>query len=151
MKSENVRRAAALFSLVLPTLATTASEAKAPLTRSEAVEACVKNREKSYECREPFIDAMIELRLRKAGKQVPPAQRAKMRELGLREIAEDGSGPLEPRRAKCEAMVAKMGEGAKMPRSVNDQLEGCYAQTDCQARVACMMPIMEALMSAPKR
>jgi RNA polymerase sigma factor (sigma-70 family) len=146
MNHQNRRRAAAFFGLVLPTLFATASEGNATLTRSESVHACVRNREMSYECREPFIDAMMDLRLRKAGKTITPEERAKMRQVGLREIAEDGSGPLEPRKVKCEAMLDKMGSGAGIPRAVHEQLEACYARTDCQARIDCMMPIMERLM-----
>jgi hypothetical protein len=121
-----------------------------PLTEEEMISACVENREKSYECKEPFIDAMIDLRTKQAGKTLTPDERAKMKAKGLEEIAEDGAGPLEPRRAKCAAMTNKMKKGPKVQHATLNNLRRCYAEQDCTKRIACMMPIMAELM-APKK
>jgi hypothetical protein len=108
----------------------------------------VEMREKAFECKEPFIDAMIDLRMSKAGRKLTPAERAEMKVIGLREIAEDGSGPRPPREAKCEAMIKE--RPGKTDRAALSALRDCYAESDCGKRIACMMPIVEAL-TFPKK
>jgi hypothetical protein len=121
--------------------------AEPELGRDEMIAACVENREKSYECKDPFIDAMIDLRLSRLGKTLSPGERNAMKSKGLEEITEDGSGPLAPRQAKCAAMVDHLGKKQrKVANAKLDALKGCYAETDCKRRVECMMPIMAELM-----
>lgn len=140
-----------IMAAALAVLAPTAATADKPASRDEAVAACVKNREQAFACKEPFIDAMIDMRLRATGKTVPPEQKTKMREKGLAELAEDGSGPLAPRRAKCESVVDGMSErGTNVEPGTLARLDQCYAKKDCKARVACMMPILESFMFPKK-
>jgi hypothetical protein len=118
-----------------------------PATRGELVSACVENREKSYECKEPFIEAMIDLRASKSGRTPSPEERAQMKAKGIEEITEDGSGPLAPRQAKCAAMIDGMTrQHRKVTRTHLAAFDRCYAQTDCNQRVACMIPVLAELM-----
>jgi hypothetical protein len=126
----------------------------AGVSRDEKIAGCVKNREKSFECKDPFIEAMIDLRASRGGKPPTGDQRAKMKAKGLEEIEADGSGPLAPRQAKCAAMVDKMDQthnGDAVTKTHLDALDKCYAEQDCPKRVACMMPILGELMFTKKK
>jgi len=120
--------------------------AKEP-SRGELIAGCVESREKSFECKDPFIDAMIDLRLSRSGKTVTTEEREKMKAQGMAEITEDGSGPLPPRRAKCAALVDQMTSAGRSIRpSIHADLKACYKKTDCRQRVHCMMPLFAELM-----
>jgi hypothetical protein len=130
----------------------------AGVSRDEKIAACVKNREKSFECKDPFIEAMIDLRASHGGKPPTGEQRAKMKAKGLEEIAADGAGPLAPRQAKCAAMVDNMDKATDqthrsdaVAKAQLEALDKCYAEQDCPKRVACMMPILGELMSPNKK
>jgi hypothetical protein len=142
-----------LLALALPTIAAAAPKKKAKaraqatetVGRDEHVAGCVTMLEKSYQCREIFIDAMMRLRASHHSPDIPQDQWAAAREIGLRELAEEGSGPLEERRARCAANV----DGGQMPRITRadaDQMNACLAKTSCDERVACMMPVLERTM-----
>ena len=118
------------------------------LTHAQLVDSCVKNREEALACKEPFIDAMIELRARHqpqiAEAIKTPAGKLETREIGLKELAADGGGPVAERRTKCEAVASH----TQMSRADLDALNACYTKSDCTAKVACMMPILERAMFA---
>jgi hypothetical protein len=118
-------------------------------SRDEEIAACVENRERSFECKDPFIDAMIDLRLSRSGKKVTAEERAAMKAKGLEEIAEDGAGPLRPRQGKCAAMVDRLTKKGRrtITRAKLAAFKPCYGETDCTKRVSCMMPLLADLMS----
>ena len=136
------------FALLCTLLLPLPSQAKPPAAPSakEQIDACVQSREQAQSCKDPFIDAMIELRARHqpaiADAIKTPDGKRQVRETGLRELAADGGGPLAERRKKCEAAVAHM----TMPRPDLDALKSCYAKPDCATKVACIMPILEKNM-----
>jgi RNA polymerase sigma-70 factor (ECF subfamily) len=148
MKNERLKRAAVFLGVVLPSLAAGAEGAQDAALESSVVGACVELHEKMNECRDLFVDTMLDLHLAKAGQKVTPEQRAKMREKLVRDLTEMGTGPLEPRQARCKVMVEKMGEHhRKVAESRGSSLKACYSQPDCQARLACMKPILEELLA----
>jgi len=142
-------RFALLFAAALPVAAWAKGET---LSRKEMIGGCVRLREKAYECKEAFIDAMIDLR-RKVQKRIARAAateegRAKLREIGLREITEDGSGDLAPRRRRCASVVRK---SRPVERAAAQAFEACYAKNDCGERIACLMPLMKKRMRMNQR
>ena len=63
MKRERLKQAAVLFGVVLPALGAGAGQAEDDRKLEQlAIAACVEMNEKSYECREEFVDAFVELR-----------------------------------------------------------------------------------------
>ena len=118
------------------------------VTQAQLVDSCVKNREEALACKDPFIDAMIEMRARHqppiAEAIKTPAGKQQTRETGLKELAADGGGPAAERRSKCEAVAGHM----QMSRADMDALTACYTKADCAAKVACMIPILERGMFA---
>jgi hypothetical protein len=70
-----------------------------------------------------------------------------MREKALRDLADNGTGPLERRQARCKSMLQGMGERhKKVAEEKTSSIKACYAEKDCKARVACMKPILEELL-----
>jgi RNA polymerase sigma-70 factor (ECF subfamily) len=140
MKRQRLKQAAVFFGVVLPALGARADDATLEET---VISACVEMNEKSYECRDEFVDATLELRLGHSGTTVTPEQRAKMREKAMRDLTERATGPLERRRAWCKKLLDQMGPRAKQGASEKrSTLKACYAETDCKTRVACIMPII---------
>jgi hypothetical protein len=139
------------FGVVLPALTAGAGQAEEDRKLEElAVTACIKFNEKSYECREEFVDAFLDQHLSQSKQKVTPEQRAKQREKDMRELTERGSGPPERKRAVCQQMIAHLGIGEAV-QSQSSSLNSCYAKPDCKERVACMMPIIaEIHRGAPK-
>jgi hypothetical protein len=134
----------------LPSVAAAAEDKR--LSRGEMIDGCVKMREKAFECKEAFIDAMIDLRAkyqkRIARAIATPEGRAKVKEIGIKEITEDGSGELAPRQKKCAQKARKQ---RRMPRAAVAPMEACYEKADCAAKISCMMPIMERMMFGKRR
>lgn len=129
--------------------ADTTRSAEAPLSSEAAIDHCVRFREEMAQCKAPFIDQMVSLRGRlnpTFGKELAdPAKRREFIEIGLKEIAEDGEGPRAPRAAKCAEAIKEM----PLPtQGVADALTACGAMADCEARVACAMPLVEKLMAS---
>ena len=140
--SSNAKKAATLMGLVLPALAVSAGEANQPLGREDAIAACVSFKEKVLVCKEELADHFAAM--------APVERRAAIRAKALEEIVREGSGPLEPRQAKCAKDVDRKKKG-KPPFglfSTGDlsALEACDKQEDCKARIACGMKAMAAAM-----
>jgi hypothetical protein len=144
MKRERLKQAAVFFGVVLPALNVGAGQADDDRRLEElAVGACVELNEKSYQCREEFVDAFLDLQLAGSKKKITPEERARQRQKDLRDLTERGSGPIERKRAICQAMIAQMGVRAKETvKSVSPSLRSCYAKNDCKERVACIMPVI---------
>jgi hypothetical protein len=144
MKRERLQQAAVFFGVVLPALGAGAGQAEDDRRLEElAIGACVEMNEKSYECREEFVDAFVELRASHAETPMTPEERARMRDKAMRDLVQRGSGPSERKRAICQKLIGQMGtralEGVK---THHPTLQSCYAKTDCKQRVACIMPII---------
>ena len=142
MKRERLKQAAVLLGVVLPAISAGAGQAEDDRKlQAIVVDACVEMNEKSYECREEFVDAFLELN--SARKKLTPEQRAKQREKDMRDLIERGSGPIERRRAVCDEMVSHMGARAKEgAKSHTATLKSCYTKPNCKERVACMMLVI---------
>jgi hypothetical protein len=107
---------------------------KPPADPPDGVALCVQMREQVFECKEVFADAFVEMRN-------PPAdQKATLKKKVLEEITADGSGPLPPRRQRCEAMGRSVPGGALA--TMQKQLDGCAATKDCRQRLTCIRELM---------
>jgi RNA polymerase sigma factor (sigma-70 family) len=150
MKNERLKQAAVFFGVVLPSLAAGADGAtQGAALEQSVIAACLELHEKGYECRDVFVDVMLDMHLAKSGRKVTPAERAKLRERAMAEAVDNGKASLERRQERCKVMVGQMGEKPKKTaESRTPKLKACYAEQDCKARVACMAPIIEELMGA---
>lgn len=120
-------------------------------TEQQLVTSCVEFRERACQCRLELVDPWLDLRERTnpalAEAMATESGRAEIKGLALKEFVEDGSGPLEPRQQKCQAML----DSGKRPddRSIA-ALADCAEKNGCVHWVACIMPIMKEMMMAPK-
>jgi len=153
MRHERLKQAAVFFGAVLPALAAGAGQAEEDRKLEEvAVAACVELNEKSYECREEFVDAFLDLQLAHSKKKMTAEERATQREKDLRDLTERGSGPIERKRAICQRMISQMGVRAKEAvKSVSPPLKSCYSKDSCKERVACIMPIIAEIHGSDAR
>jgi hypothetical protein len=144
---------AALFAIVDPLTGALPSAAASDPTPARAtwVRACVIAREHDLECKEPFIDQMIALRSKYQPRIKEAVQKdpAGVRAIGLRELAEDGTGPVTAREQKCAAAYDEHAASGAPPRT-SDALDACFALSDCTQRLACEMPLLEKLMFGEK-
>jgi hypothetical protein len=115
------------------------------LSQDELVAGCMAVREKAWQCKDPFIDAMMALRDRHAAPSIPKDQWAAAREQGLRELEADGSGPVEPRQKRCADAVAA-GMMSSLSQKDGDDMNACLAKTSCADRVPCMIGVLERTM-----
>jgi hypothetical protein len=116
---------------------------------SSLVDRCVAFRERACRCRHEMVEPMLQLRIRTrkdiAQLAATPGGQARLRRMALQEFVEDGSGPLLPRRNRCEAMVNGMDA---RKRAVADELEECDRDwSDCARWVSCVMPVLERMMT----
>jgi hypothetical protein len=117
-----------------------------PLTAEEEIAACVTLRERANECRELFIDELIDLRTRRTVTPMTKEQRQASRAKGVADLQADATGPLEPRRKKCAAdlAVAKANPPPPVPdRADVAKLDRCYRHKDCKQRVDCMLAVID--------
>jgi RNA polymerase sigma factor (sigma-70 family) len=139
------RKAAALFGVVLPALVASASDGNRPLGRTEAIEACVRFKERSLACAEQLVDHFV--------RDVPNEQRAKLRQKALKDLKAEGSGPIEPRRRTCAADVDAK-ENGRPPFGLFKvahltALEACDKEPDCSVRVACWLKVATDAATPP--
>jgi uncharacterized protein (DUF305 family) len=113
---------------------------------------CVKFHEQLFLCKDQAIDMLMEER----GKANPDfakgladaAQKATMREQGLKELETDGGGDLEPRQAKCKEMASKMP--AQVPESMVKEMkttESCWDKP-CADRANCLRTFSAMMIRA---
>jgi hypothetical protein len=107
----------------------------------DGVSLCVQMREQIFQCKEEFADAFVEMR------NAPADKRASMRQKALEEITADGSGPLPPRRKKCEPMATAMSPAFLV--EAQKQLATCGSTKDCKKRVSCIRELMGGRRPAP--
>jgi RNA polymerase sigma factor (sigma-70 family) len=144
MKRERLKQVAVLLGVVLPALGAGAGQTEDDRKLEQlAIAACVEMNEKSYECREEFVDAFVELRAGHSRKPMTAEEQAKMRDKAMRDLVERGSGPMERKRAVCEKLIGQMGPRALQGvKTHHPTLQSCYTRNDCKERVACIMPII---------
>jgi hypothetical protein len=97
------------------------------LPPDQAAAFCVRLHEQVATCPSEFIDMNLELRAKYfpafAAKIADPAARAEILQQGVKETLADGTGPAEPRRARCQDYVA---HGPPVPRGDVAQAETCF-------------------------
>ncbi len=117
---------------------------KATLGTEQATAMCLRLYEQGAACLDPFADLLLELRAehdpRFADMIADPGLRKDLRRAVRQEALAGGSGPLPERRRRC-GEYARLGP--PVPSGDPAALEACYALADCQARVACMRPVLE--------
>jgi hypothetical protein len=116
-----------LFSL-LPAAPATAEDPKAP-NRDETISLCVQAKEIVVQCKDEMADFFAAM--------VPAEKRASVRAKALKEIVEEGSGPLEPRRAKCGVDFDRGKRMGRVTAADLKAMQTCDKERDCKARVAC--------------
>ena len=126
---------AAFFGVALPALVAAAQDEK-PLTRDENIAFCVEFRERTVVCKEELSHMFANM----MPPSTPPEQKERVRQKALKEIEEDGTGPVEPRRAKCAASV---DHGFSFTQSEVKAGRACLDEKDCKKSVACMQPLVE--------
>ena len=136
MRRENLKRAAALFGVVLPALVAGAEESGKTLTKEESIDFCVDMREKTAECKEEFADHFASMG--------PPERREAIRKKVLEELVADGTGPREPRRQKCAAQAERKPPSYKQ-EDVKEARK-CFAEKDCKTAFACLKPLIDKQM-----
>jgi RNA polymerase sigma factor (sigma-70 family) len=134
---------AAFFGVALPALVAAAQDEK-PLSRDENIAFCMEFRERTVVCKEELSHLFAEM----APPSTTPEQRERIRQKALKEIEQDGTGPVEPRRAKCAASVDR---GFSFTQGEVKAGRACMAEKDCKKSVACMRPHMEAKHKKPHK
>ena len=129
-------RLAAFFGVALPAMVAAAQDDK-PLSRDENIAFCVEFRERTVVCKEEYSHLFVSM----VPPSTPPEQKERMRQKALKEMEEDGTGPLEPRRAKCAASV---DHGFGFTQGEVKAGRACMDEKDCKKAVACMQPLFEA-------
>jgi hypothetical protein len=119
------------------------------LPPDEALAFCVVLHEQLAACAGEFIDMNLDLRAKYfppfAEEVANPTARAEMRKEGVAEAIADGTGPIEPRRDRCQQYVA---HGPKVPRSDVAESAGCFQKASCAEKIACLRPTQEARYAA---
>ena len=114
------------------------------LSSEEGTRFCVSLHEQMATCAAEFIDMNIELRARYfpsfAAKVADPRARAELREEGIQEALTDGTGPLAPRRERCEQYVA---HGPAVPSGDAVQARRCFERPTCAEKLSCLRPSQE--------
>lgn len=110
---------------------------------------CVRFRERAHHCREALVDPWIRARAASCPDLAPrlatPEGRAELRAAALAEFEADGSGPLGPRRARCEAAAAQLPDSL---RDYTVQMDDCRLEAGCAAWTACVVPAFERMLAA---
>jgi hypothetical protein len=116
-----------LFSIV-PATPAAAEDSKAP-NREEGIALCVQAKEIVVQCKDEMADFFAAM--------VPAEKRDSVRGKALKEIVEEGSGPLEPRRAKCGVDFDRGRQMGRVTAADLKAMQACDKERDCKARVAC--------------
>jgi RNA polymerase sigma-70 factor (ECF subfamily) len=136
MTQSRMKKLAVFFGVAVPAMVAAAQDEK-PLSRDEAIGFCVEFRERTVVCKEELSHMFADM--------VPPGTspeaKEKIRQKALKEIEEDGTGPLEPRRAKCARSIDR---GLSFNEGDVKTGRACMAEKDCKKSVACIRPLFEA-------
>jgi RNA polymerase sigma-70 factor (ECF subfamily) len=134
----------ALVGVTLPALVAGAEQSR-QLTPPEALDFCVEMRERSLVCKEVLADIRVA--------RVPREAREASRRLVLQEIVEDGTGPVERRRAKCAADLQLPGAFwiALLTRADVSAIRDCHVEKDCKMGIACWMNTVEPVVARSRQ
>jgi RNA polymerase sigma factor (sigma-70 family) len=147
-RRERLRRAAVFFGVALPAL-TAAARQHASAAEDDALEdavvaGCLAMQEKSYECKDAFVEATLDGQLAKAGGSLTADQRAQVHAARIEVKEREMARPLEVRRAGCKEMVEKMEPRAKdVADAKQSSLTACYARADCDERARCFVAVID--------
>jgi|GEM_PF-7018655 len=113
------------------------------LSLEDATDLCVHLHEEMVSCAPEFMDLIIDLR-RRYDPSWPvnhptPESEAEAKVVGIEELKNEGSGPLEPRQELCRGYA----QSPKTPREVPATLDPCFKISDCTQKVECTRPVME--------
>jgi hypothetical protein len=113
---------------VVPVARSLAEQANVP-SREEGIANCVQAKEIVVQCKDEMADFFAAM--------VPAERRACVRAKALKEIVEEGSGPLEPRRAKCGLDYDRGKQMGRVTAADLKAMQACDKESGCKARVAC--------------
>lgn len=112
------------------------------LSTSEMVTLCERLHHEVVSCAREFVTLNLDLRSMYSSEfaqQISdPAARTAAIEEGIAETASDAAHAQE----RCTEF-AQPAWGPPQPRSDLEVLEGCYQQTACTAKMACLRPVIE--------
>lgn len=128
----------AIAGILSLTLALAAAARAGGTDRDAQIAFCVEAKEKALTCKEALADHFANM----VPATAPAAQRDRVRAKALAEIVQEGSGPIEPRRAKCALDRDRGRRIGRLERADLAAIERCQDASDCQARVACWMAIL---------
>jgi hypothetical protein len=148
-----MKRHALALAALLP-LFTAASANAAPsvgeyLSDAEQLDACAEQLPKQLACKEEFCSAMVDIR-KKHQPRFAAIDRAEMVKGCLAEIAVDGTGDHQTRRARCEGW-SKGRPALKVARTEAAASNACFEKPTCEARIACWAPITDKQMASLKK
>jgi hypothetical protein len=102
--------------------------------RDEGIALCVQAKEVMVACKDDLADHFAAM--------APPDRRQSVRAKARQEIIDEGTGPLEPRQAKCGVDFDRGRPLGRMTAADLEGIKGCAKQErDCKARVACWMAL----------
>jgi hypothetical protein len=124
------------------------AEADEYLSLEDATALCVHLHEEMVSCAPELMDLIIELR-RRYDPSWPvdhpsPDSEAEAKAVGIEELKNEGTGPLEPRQELCRGYA----RSPKTPRAVPATLEPCFKISECKQKVECTRPVMETRFRA---
>jgi hypothetical protein len=112
------------------------------LSQTEMVELCVELHTNAAACPTEFTKMNLDLRAKYspefAQQIADPETRRQAEAAGVAETAADAASARE----RCTEF-AKPEWGKAQPRGDVDRLDACYALTSCDAKMACVQPIVE--------
>lgn len=131
-----------------PPAAPVAAASDEYLSLDDATALCVHLHEEMVSCAPELMDLIIDLRRRYdpswPANHPTPESEAEAKIVGIEELKDEGTGPIEPRRERCRGYA----QAPKTPRDVPATLDPCFKITDCTQKVECTRPVMEARFRA---
>jgi RNA polymerase sigma factor (sigma-70 family) len=142
--NKSTKTAAAALGVLLPVLAASAADSKR-LTPEQTIDFCIEMREEMLACKEVVVDVR--------SSRVPADKREGTRRMILQEVTEDGSGPLEARRARCAADLKspKAAWISHITQADAGTIRACKSQQDCKLRMACWMNAIQPIVARSRK
>jgi RNA polymerase sigma factor (sigma-70 family) len=150
-RREKLKRAAVFFGVALPALAAAADEAA---LEAEVISACLEMQERAFECKDAFVDTVLDHQLALTGDHLTPAERLPVREARLRVYKQEAERPLDQRRAGCKSFIDRLDRPTRAVAKIHSRpLRSCLASAECSARATCAVSVFAdiagALAAAP--
>ena len=145
-RRERLKRAAAFFGVSLPVLVAASEESA---FEADVISVCLEMQERAFECRDAFVDTLLDHQLAQTGGHLTPAERAAVREARLRVYERDVERPLDQRRAGCQSFMDRLDRPTREVAKVHHRpLRGCLAVADCNARASCVVSALADITAA---